>query len=90
MTKDEMVALLAERSGLSKAEAERQFNAVVEVLGEAIASGGAKIPGLGIFSVNARAERVGRNPRTGEPMTIAASRATTFRPAAALKARVNP
>jgi DNA-binding protein HU-beta len=84
-----MVAMLAQRSILSKAEAERQFNAVIEVLGEAIASGGAKIPGLGIFTVNARAERVGRNPRTGEPMTIAPSRSAAFRPAAALKARIN-
>jgi len=53
-----------------------------------LAGGRLALPGLGIFSVSERPERTGRNPQTGEPLTIAASKAVKFKPGKALKEAV--
>lgn len=87
MNKNELAAQVAEITGLSKAKAEDAVNAVLIGIGNALARGDdAKLVGFGTFSVTERAAREGRNPRTGEPAQIAASKAVKFKAGSALKA----
>lgn len=90
MKKVELVEALASKAGLTKADATRALDGVVAVVTEALVKGD-KVPlaGLGTFGVSKRAARTGRNPRTGETVTIAARNAVTFKPATALKESVN-
>ena len=76
--------------GLSRIESERFVEAAIGEIADALAADGTvKIPDFGSFVVRARAARPGRNPNTGEPVTIAARRVAVFRPSRMLKARVN-
>lgn len=86
MTKAEMSTKLAGATGLSKAEAGRFIDRFTEVLTEAMA-GGEKVTlvGFGTFSVAQRAQRQGRNPRTGEVITIPASKAVKFKAGSKLR-----
>ena len=90
MNKSELVDNIAEGAGLSKADAERALNALIESVQGAV-SGGDKVtlPGFGSFSVSQRSARTGRNPRTGEPVQIAASKGVKFSAGAAFKSAVN-
>ena len=88
MTKKEMVEALALRSEVSKAEAEKVFNAVFGLLAEEIAKGEARVDGFGTFKLAQRAAREAKNPRTGEVVKVPAKKAVTFKPAAALKAKI--
>lgn len=90
MNKTELVAAVAEKTGVSKVEAEKSVAAVVDVLTETL-SGGAdvSIAGLGKFEVRSRAARDGRNPKTGEAIKIAASKTVGFKPGKGLKDSVN-
>ena len=86
MNKVELIAQIAEKSGLSKKDAEKALAATLEVITDAI-SGGDKIQlvGFGSFEVKARAERTGRNPATGKEIKIPASKVPTFKAGKALK-----
>lgn len=91
MNKAELVQALAASTESSQAAAGRSLDALVRIVSEELAKGGeVAIPGFGSFKRSERAERSGRNPQTGEAMTIAASTTVKFVPASALKALVNP
>ena len=86
VNKSELTGRVAERAGVSGAEAGRVLDATLEAIEDALASGSdVNITGFGKFSVAERAARRGVNPATGEPMTIAASRAPRFSAGAKLK-----
>lgn len=86
MTKAELVADIAAKANLTKAAAERSLNVLIETLQKTLAKGDKMtIAGFGTFAVEQRKERKGRNPRTGEEITIKASKAVKFRPGKTLK-----
>lgn len=90
MNKVELVAAIAERSGLSKVDAEKAVNAFVEVVGGELGEGNkVQLIGFGTFEVGERAAKTGRNPQTGEPIEIAACKVPKFKPGKALKDEVN-
>lgn len=80
MNKTELVAAVAEKAGLSKKDTEAVVNAVFEVITDELVAGEkVSLVGFGSFDVKTRPEHTGRNPRTGEEITIAASRAPQFK-----------
>jgi DNA-binding protein HU-beta len=84
MTKTDLIAQVAANTEMSKKE--RAVSAMFEALGKAMAEGEKiTISGFGTFEVRERAERQGINPRTREPITIAASRSIVFKPGKSLK-----
>ena len=90
MNKSELVASVAEKSGLTKKDAEKALGTVTEVIAEALAAGEkVQVVGFGSFEVRNRPARVARNPRTGEQIEIAASKAPVFKAGKALKDSVN-
>ena len=90
MNKTELVAAMAEESGLSRKDAEAALKAFTNVVSEELKKGGkVQLVGFGTFEVSERAAREGRNPQTGEPMPIAASKAPKFKAGKALKDLVN-
>ena len=83
MTKAELVAKIATKCKLNKAQAERAVNGFVDVVKEAIKKGDRlRLVGFGTFSVSKRKARTGRNPQTGKPMKIAAVTPATSAPIA--------
>lgn len=89
MTKTELVTAMAEKSGLSKKDATNALTAFTDVITTALANGEKIIiTGFGSFEVAERAERQGRNPQTGEPVLIQASKAPKFKAGKALKTAV--
>ena len=90
MNKTELVAAVAEQAGLSKKDAEAAVKAFTDVVAEALKAGDKiQLVGFGTFEVSERAAREGRNPRTGETMTIEASKSPKFKAGKALKDLVN-
>lgn len=90
MNKTELIAAMAENAELSKKDAEAALKAFVEVVSDALkADDKVQIVGFGTFEVAQRAEREGRNPLTGESMTIKASRSPKFKAGKALKDALN-
>ena len=90
MTKNELIAAVAEKSGLTKKDSEKAVAAVFESITETLAKGEKlSVVGFGSFEVKERAERTGINPRTNEPMTIAASKSPVFKAGKGLKDSVN-
>ena len=90
MTKSELIIAMAAQCGESKSTCERVLKAFEAVLSDTLAAGGdVALPGFGTFSVADKPERAGRNPKTGEPLTIPAHRAPKFKPGANLKTAVN-
>lgn len=90
MNKTELVGAVADVAGLSKADAGRAVDAVVEAITGALKSDDqVSLVGFGTFSVKERAARTGRNPRTGETIEIAASKTPSFKAGKALKDAVN-
>ncbi len=86
MNKKELVAAMAEKAGITKVKAEEAINAIVDVISEELTKGGdVTVYGLGKFAVKDRAARNGRNPQTGEAMTIPASKAPSFKASKVLK-----
>ncbi len=82
----QLAAGLAEGHDLPKRQVEAMLGAFVQSLAEHLQQGTKiRIPGLGIFQVSSRAARTGRNPATGEPIQIKASKKIAFRPAKELK-----
>ncbi|MGX8797014.1 HU family DNA-binding protein [Fusibacter sp. JL298sf-3] len=91
MNKAELVANMAEKSGLTKKDAELALNAFMESVEEALTGGGkVQLVGFGTFDVRERKERTGRNPRNPEEtINIPASKAPVFKAGKALKESVN-
>ncbi len=90
MNKTELVAAIAERTQISKKDAEKALKAFTDVVAEELTKGEKiQLVGFGTFEVSDRAAREGRNPRTGETMTIAASKTPKFKAGKALKDAVN-
>lgn len=90
MSKTELVAAIAEKTGLTKKDSEAAVNAFVETVTERLKNGEkVQLIGFGTFEVSERAERVGRNPQTGTEMTIAASKVPKFKAGKALKELLN-
>ena len=86
MNKTELIAAVAEKTGLTKKDAERVVNATVETITESLVKGDkVQLFGFGIFEVKNREARVGRNPRTKESIQIPATRLPVFKAAKALK-----
>ncbi|MBQ5867425.1 MAG: HU family DNA-binding protein [Oscillospiraceae bacterium] len=86
MNKTELVAVVAEKSGITKKDAERVVSATFETITAQLMKGEkVQISGFGIFEVKEREARVGRNPRTKEAIEIPASKAPAFKPSKALK-----
>lgn len=86
MTKVDLIAQVAEKTGFTKKDAEKAVTAVLDTITENLANGEkVSLVGFGIFEVKDRAERMGHNPKTGEPMQIAASKAPSFKAGKALK-----
>ncbi len=86
MNKGEFISAIADESGLSRADAERAIEGMFTVVKKALKSGEqVSLVGFGTFVVRQRAERTGRNPRTGDEIRIAASSVPAFKPGKALK-----
>ena len=90
MNKAELVAAVAERTELSKKDAEKALKAFVDVVAEELKKGEKiQLVGFGTFEVSERAAREGRNPANGQPLQIAASKAPKFKAGKALKDAIN-
>lgn len=90
MNKAELIDSVAGASNLSKADATRAVDAVIDSITSALKSGQqVAVVGFGTFGVKRRAARQGRNPRTGETIQIAASNVPGFKAGKALKDAVN-
>ncbi len=80
MTKDELVTKIANESGLTKSLADKTVDGFVSAVSGALESGeSVTLVGFGTFSIGSRAEREGRNPRTGEKIKIPASKVVKFK-----------
>ncbi|HEY4146153.1 HU family DNA-binding protein [Pinirhizobacter sp.] len=90
MNKSELIADLAERAELSKADAGRALEALIEAVKASLHKGeDVSLVGFGTFTVRNRAERTGRNPRTNEEIKIPASKVPAFKAGKALKDHLN-
>ena len=90
MNKTELVAAIAEKTELSKKDAEKALKAFTDVVAEELKKGEkVQLVGFGTFEVAEREAREGRNPRTGETMTIAASKSPKPKAGKALKDSLN-
>ena len=90
MNKADLVAAIAERTEVSKKDAEKALKAFVDVVTEELKKGEKiQLVGFGTFEVGERAAREGRNPKTGEKMPIAASKTPKFKAGKALKDQIN-
>ncbi|MDD2219101.1 MAG: HU family DNA-binding protein [Desulfoplanes sp.] len=86
MTKADLVAKMAEKAELTKAQAEKGLNAFLESVQDTlVAEGKLTLTGFGTFVVEERKGRTGRNPRTGEEIQIQACKVVRFRPGKLLK-----
>ena len=90
MNKTELIAAVAEKAELSKKDAEKALKAFTDVVAEELKKDGkVQLVGFGTFEVSSRAAREGRNPQSGAPMKIAASKAPKFKVGKALKDMLN-
>lgn len=89
MNKTELISVMAEKAEISKKDAEKALTAFTNVVADVLVDGDkVAITGFGTFEVVERAERQGRNPATGEAITIAASKSPKFKAGKALKEAV--
>ncbi len=90
MNKQELIAKVAEKAGLTKAQAQAALDACIEAVVEELKSGGeVRLVGFGTFSAPIRPERQVRIPTTGETKTLPAMRVPKFKPGKGLKDAVN-
>lgn len=95
MNKEQLTTAIASETGKTKKEAQEFLDAYIKVLTDALAdndnadTAGIQLAGLGSFTVKRREARDGRNPRTGEKITIPAKNVVTFSPAKKLKEAIN-
>ena len=92
MVRSELVAkLAAENPSLKKSELEKVVSGIFDAMAEQLASGGrVELRGFGMFSVRQYKARMGRNPRTGEPVSLPATAVSYFRAGKDLRDRLNP
>jgi DNA-binding protein HU-beta len=91
MTKNDLAEQIARRNGLTASQARQVVETAIDAISDELAAGGeVALAGFGKFSVSHRAARQGRNPATGQTISIAASKAPKFSAASALKKRLNP
>lgn len=89
MNKSDLISAVAEKSELTKKDAEKAVNAVFQSIEEALAKGDkVQLVGFGTFETKQRAERTGRNPRTGDEIKIPATTVPGFKAGKALKESV--
>lgn len=85
-----MIAAIAENTGVTKADAEKVFNATFELFKEELSNGNkVSVAGFGTFKISERAAREGRNPQTGETIHIKASKSVSFKAGTELKSKLN-
>ena len=90
MNKTELIAAIAEKAEISRKDAEKALKAFTDVVAEELVKGEkVQLVGFGTFEVSERGEREGRNPKSGEPMVIAASKSPKLKAGKALKDLVN-
>ena len=90
MNKAELIDAMAAGSGLTKADAKKALDSFVEATAEALKNGDrTSLVGFGSFSISDRQERNGRNPKTGEVITIQAKKSVRFKAGAELSSKVN-
>ena len=90
MNKTELIAAMADQAGLSKKDAEKALKAFTDIVADELKKGEKiQLVGFGTFEVSERAARDGRNPLTGEPMKIKASKSPKFKAGKALKDMIN-
>jgi DNA-binding protein HU-beta len=90
MTKNELAERIAESADLGVGQARNVVDTVIDTISDELARGGeVALAGFGKFSVSHRAARQGRNPATGQTISIPASKAARFSAASALKKRLN-
>ncbi len=90
MTKAELIAAVASKAGLTKSAAEAAVGAITESITESLSNGDkVTLVGFGSFSTSERKARTGRNPKTGQPIQIPASKGVRFSAGAALKKAIN-
>lgn len=86
MTKTELIVELADRTGLSKVDAEKVLKAFMETVEDTLVKGEKlQLTGFGTFEVIERAAREGRNPKDGTPLHIEATKSPKFKPGKSLK-----
>ena len=89
MTKAELVAKIASEGGIIKSQAEKAVNGFISAVSGALAAGDKiTLVGFGTFSIVARSQREGRNPRTGKKITIPASKVVKFKAGKTLTEKV--
>ncbi|NLM45559.1 MAG: HU family DNA-binding protein [Firmicutes bacterium] len=89
MNKSELISLVAEKAGMTKKDTEKVVNAVFDGIGESLAKGDkVQVIGFGTFEVRERKAREGRNPATGETITIPAVKVPVFKAGKALRESV--
>ncbi len=90
MNKSQLIDAVAQNSGLKKKDAEAAVNALTAAITEALKNDEkVQLVGFGTFEVKTRGERTGRNPKTGETITVAASKHPSFSASKALKDQLN-
>jgi DNA-binding protein HU-beta len=90
MNRKDLIDALSTKTGSSKADADRNIAAIIEIITATLKKGDSvQLVGFGTFEVRKRAARVGRNPATGAELKIKASKAPAFKAGATLKAAVN-
>lgn len=86
MNKADLIATVAEKASLKKTEAEKAVNAILDSIAEALKNGEkVQLIGFGTFETRERSARTGRNPQTGQEITIPASKVPAFKPGTGLK-----
>lgn len=89
MTKTDLIDMVADKTGLTKADADRAVNAMLGGISGALGRGEkVTVTGFGTFEVRQRAARMGRNPQTGAPLHIPATKTPAFKAGAVLKGSV--
>ena len=90
MNKTHLIQKIAENGNMTKKDAEVALKAVIDAISDAVASGDkVQVSGFGSFDVKTRDARMGRNPKTGEAVEIAASKRVVFSAAQVLKDKLN-
>ena len=91
MNKNDLVQKLSDQTGLARTDAQKAVDSVFDIITESLKAGDeVRVTGFGVFVVSSRAGCKGRNPQTGEEITIKASRAARFRAGKPLKDALNP
>jgi len=91
MTKDQLIITIAEAAKLSRKDASKALHSLFEAIQGSLAQGEeVTLVGFGSFKVSKRKEKQGRNPRTGDPITIAATTIPVFKAGKTLKEALNP